>query len=183
MTTEKLPRLLPIIIAALLLAGCATTWNEHQRATLTAASVQKPTVKRDAYHNPDATKSPGMANSIPNMTGGGLIPALIGSAIDAGVTASQQRHFEASAGRYFDQIKTITAAAPLDELKQEMELRLKADEFFSTRLTAQAANQFTVEVQRFGLVRAPRRAERRYEIVLRDRLPGSSGARRWGYFD
>ncbi len=179
MITKNTVCFISIITASLLSGGCATTWSEQQRMKLTAVSVQEPTAAKDAYHKPDATLSPGMATAIPVATGGGLIPSLIGSAIDASVKASQQKHFEESAVNYFAPLKAIAADAPLSEVKQEVESCLKSDGFFSSRLTAQAANNFNIQVTRFGLVRSSDATKENmklcYEIVCRIRLKLGDG--------
>jgi hypothetical protein len=155
MNILDLRRALTTLVVSLLVAGCATTVNDRQRATLTAVSVGVPTTKEDAYHNPEAKRSPGMANTIPAVTGGGLVPALLGSAIDASVTSSQQKRFEKTGSQYFDRIKAMAAEPPITDLQQEAQARLKADEFFGERVVAQGGNIFSLEITRFGLVRAP----------------------------
>lgn len=136
-------------------SGCASTWSTEQKASIKTVMVEQPTAAKDAYHVPDATKSPGMANSIPAATGGGLIPALIGSAIDASVTSKQQKAFVASSGKYFDQIRVSASEPPLAAIKAELEKRLKADEFFAQKVADTAEDRFSLTITSHGLVRSP----------------------------
>lgn len=146
---------LALLTVCAFVSGCASTWSTEQKASIKTVMVQTPTATKDSYHAPDATKSPGMSSSIPMATGGGLIPALIGSAIDASVTAKQQKSFVASSGQYFEQIRTAAAEPPLSTLKAELEKRLKADEFFGQKMADTSEDRFTLSITSHGLVRSP----------------------------
>lgn len=143
-----------LMLAALLTGGCASALNESQLDRLESVTLVPPTAAKDAYHKPDATKSPGMANLVPLAAAGGFIPALVGGAIDKGVMITQQKDFEQSAAKYFEQIKPAASTLPLTPIERQFRNRLKADPFFGPRYDEHSRNTFYVEVTKLGLIRA-----------------------------
>ena len=138
----------------ILASGCSTTLTEGQKAQLTEVSLGRVAAVGSAYHSPDATKSPGMANAVPAATGGGLIPALIGSAIDAGVKSKQRGDYSDLYGEFSLRIDSIYSGSPEEALKTKLESYLKEDAFFSSRLVESAASVFEVTIEEMGFVRA-----------------------------
>ena len=141
--------------ALLFSSGCATTWNEKQLSKLSSVTVGVPSLAENAHHVPDAKDSPGYADSIPAVTGGGLIPALLGSAIDAAVTAKQQRQFEEEDGQHFEALRAAFTQSPGDELHKAMKQWLASDPFFGSRLAENAPAAVSMDVIRYGLAKSP----------------------------
>jgi len=142
-------------LLALVFSGCATTWSDTQKAKLTSVAVAQPTVAKDAYQKPDATVSPGMANTIPQITGGGLIPSLVGSVIDATVTAKQQKKFESTNAQYFDGLAKLMGTPPAPQVEETLKAALAEHPFFGSRLAEKSKVEFTTEVLHYGLEKSP----------------------------
>ncbi|HEX2101379.1 MAG TPA: hypothetical protein VHF69_11975 [Candidatus Synoicihabitans sp.] len=174
-----MPRLVFVVatvLATVLLNGCATTWSDGQRRQLTAVRLAA-----NAYHDPDVKNSPGMSNAIPQMTGGGLIPSLIGSAIDAHVTAKQQREFEAANGDCLPDLKEAFNVTPEAEVHRALNDTLTGHPFFGTRLVEEAKAGFAVEILRYGLARSPASSgadiRLRVRIIVKIRLADAKGGK------
>jgi hypothetical protein len=99
---------------------------------------------------------------VPTATGGGLIPALIGSAIDAGVTAYQAKQFKKQYGKSIEQVNTEVPRAIGDALRASAVTALKKDEFFGPRLRTDSSNQFGGELLSYGLQRYDRKDDVTY---------------------
>jgi hypothetical protein len=137
-----------------MLSGCATGWSEAEKAKLSQVMVAPATVAKDCYQKPDATVSPGMANSIPVATGGGLIPALVGSAIDAAVMSKQQREFESTQAKYFPDLAKLFTVPPAAEVAEGIKRALGKQDFFASRVAEQAPAVFKTEIVRYGLMKS-----------------------------
>lgn len=141
--------------AAMLLPGCSTTWSTEQRTRLTHVVLTGATVADHAYQKPDAKESPRMAEKIPQATMGGLIPALIGSAIDKSVTSHQQQKFEASDSTYFAALEKAFGPVPTTEIDAAFRQVLQHHRFFSSRISDQGGAVFSVRIVRYGLNKSP----------------------------
>lgn len=138
----------------LLASGCSTAWSKKDKEQLTAVSVAPTSVAKDAYQKPDATNSPGMNEAIPRATMGGLIPSLIGSAIDASVMAKQQKKFEETNLQYFDALQKAMATPPAAAVTAALKQGLGQHDFFRTRMVEQSTTTFTAEILHYGLQKA-----------------------------
>ena len=142
---------------ALLISSCGNRLTEQQKASLTQVMVSRPAVESTDLKPADGTESPGASNSVPMATGGGIIPALIGTAIDAGVTAHQSAEFKKQYGAQLEEVQAAIPRNPGDDLRQRAAKALKKDAFFGTRMVeAGAANRFDGELVQYGLVRYAR---------------------------
>lgn len=137
-----------------LASGCATGWSSAQKAKLSSIAITQPAIAPSSYHKPDVSLAPGYSESIPAATGGGLIPALIGSAMDSHVTARQQSEFEQSSGFRFGQIQEKCSEFPAEELQNFVTQAMRRDAFFRARLSAEGRAKLSVSVTRHGLVRS-----------------------------
>lgn len=167
-----------ISIAFLVFAsGCKTTWSDADRASLSQVGVAPLGSKPNAYHKPDPTLSPGMATAIPVATGGGLIPALVGSAIDAKVKSNQRKAFEVTAAQHFGAIESMASSDPAELLRVQVERMLVLDEFFGSRFKKDAPTRFTINIERHGFVRSLYATKEAmtlvYEIVAHVELSGA----------
>ena len=151
---NRLATLSTLLLGALLAGGCASALNEDQLSRIESVALVPPTAAKDAYHKPDATKSPGMASIVPMAAAGAFIPALVGGAIDAGVMSIQQKNFEQSGAKYFEPIKPAAAFVPLQAIERQFRTRLKTDPFFGPRYDEHSHNVMAVEVIKLGLIRA-----------------------------
>lgn len=142
---------------ALVLASCGNRLTEAQKASLTQVMVSRPVVEATDLKPADGTDSPGASNGVPMATGGGIIPALIGSAIDAGVTAHQSSEFKKQYGAQLEEVQAAIPRNPGDDLRKRAASALKKDAFFGPRMVeAGAANRFDGELVQYGLVRYAR---------------------------
>lgn len=144
-----------LLFAAVGLTGCSTAWNSAQREKLAHVAIAPTIGSPDAYTKPSAKDSPGMARMIPQATGGGLIPSLLGSAIDGAVTAHQQSKFEDKAAVYFEPLKKAFGDVPTAEIDAALLETLKMQPFFAPRLAKDAPAKFSVKIISYGLNKSP----------------------------
>jgi hypothetical protein len=144
-----------VLFSVIALTGCSTVWSPSQTAKLAHIATTPATVAPNAYEKPSAKDSPHMSRSIPQATGGGLIPSLLGSAIDGAVTAHQQSKFEKTAAEHFEALKTEFGDAPSAEVNAALIETLQADPFFGPRLAKEAPAKFTVTINSYGLAKSP----------------------------
>lgn len=150
-------RLLPALLPSILLASCASKLSEAQKSSLTQVMVNRPAVEATDLKPADGTDSPNASTAVPIATGGGLIPALIGSAIDAGVTAHQANEFKKQYGAQLDQVQAQIPRNPGPDLRDRAAKVLKKDKFFGSRLVESGApNRFDGDLVSYGLVRYDR---------------------------
>lgn len=121
---------------------------------LSSVALVRAEMKADAYHEPDGTDTPGMGSSLPTATGGGILPALIGSAIDAGVSKVQQSKFENANGHYAEAAKRNIPTGLDKRLTEKLEIGLRKDAFFRTRLRKDGAGKILPTVIRYGYARS-----------------------------
>lgn len=144
-------------LSALLLASCANKLSEAQKSSLSQVMVNRPVVEASDLKPADGTDSPNASSAVPMATGGGLIPALIGTAIDAGVTAHQASEFKKQYGAQLDQVQAQIPRNPGPDLRERAGKVLKKDEFFGSRLVESGApNRFDGDLVSYGLVRYDR---------------------------
>lgn len=145
-----------------LASSCSTALTEAQKKSLTTVSISKPHVEVSDFKPVDGTDSPNAATTVPIITGGGLIPALIGSAIDAGVTSYQAKQFKEQYGKTIEQVNAEVPRAIGDALRARAVTVLKKDEFFASRLRSNSPNQFGGELLSYGLERFDRKDDVTY---------------------
>ncbi|MBX3737532.1 MAG: hypothetical protein KF715_12615 [Candidatus Didemnitutus sp.] len=168
---QRLLGCLALSVAATVFSGCATTWSEGQKAKLASIAVEPPSAPAGTYQKPDATDSPGMAQGIPQFTGGGLLPALIGSAIDASVTSKQQKKFESKDGHTFPALAEALAQVPTTQLGEALRSALAKHEFFGSRVSDRGRARISTEIVRYGFQKSPL-SKSEDDILLRVRLTG-----------
>jgi hypothetical protein len=149
-------RFIVLLIAASiswLAAGCASTGlTATQRAKFEKVALEPARTSSDAYQKPDPARSPDMARKIPQYTLGGLIPLLIGKAIDEASRASQREKFE---GKHPNAVKEAAArlsASPGDAITTQLRGALGERSFFRDRLSPSAETKMAIAVTRYGLV-------------------------------
>ena len=166
-----------LIISGIALTGC-TTLTEKQKEMLTTVSIRPHEAIENAFHDPDGTASPNAGESVPAATGGGLIPALIGSAIDKGVTSSQRKSFNEDNQQYFEEVNRTTPKDVVQQLQARATKVLKEDSFFGPRLTEGSDNYFDGEILDYGLKRAHKTDGKIYlgaSLSIKVWLMGSDG--------
>jgi hypothetical protein len=146
---------LVVPVVALALASCAH-WSDAQKAKLSTVALREPVVKADALKPVDGTESPEASSKVPMATGGGALPALIGLAIDAGVTSYQSNQFQK---QYGTQLEQVNAAAPRSlgkKLRARTATLLQRDSFFGSRMRDQSPSAFQLDVLSYGFKRLHR---------------------------
>jgi hypothetical protein len=146
-------RLLTLPAIALAFSSCSQNWSEAQKSQLSTVSVSEPSVKAGAMKDASGIDSPNAATTVPMATGGGLIPALIGVAIDAGVTAHQRSQFEKQYGQQLGKVNASVPKTVDKKLRASAEKMLRGDEFFGPRLKNDSPNRFSAELTSYGLER------------------------------
>lgn len=148
------------IPAALLLAGllgsCGNqAWTDAQKDSLSAVTLRQTATAAEAYHEPDATNPPGASSSVPMATGGGAIPALIGLAIDAGVSKAQQSKFDKTDGHYADGSKRNIPGDLSQRFSSRLERSLKKNPFFKDRMKSGAEASIQSTIVSYGYKMVP----------------------------
>lgn len=135
--------------------GCASTATppEARRKELADVALVAPRIAPGAYHAPDATQSPDMASKVPRFTGGGLLPVLLGAAIDAHVTAEQQAAFDASHAPLLPLVNERARALSTEDIGRAISEGVQRCRYLKAIATARSKNVLTGTVVRYGLVR------------------------------
>ncbi|WP_193214988.1 hypothetical protein [Luteolibacter marinus] len=167
-----------LAVSTLLFCNCSSTLSEKQKAAITQVTVAKPAVGPEDFQPASGTQSPGAANGVPMATGGGALPALIGLAIDAGVTAHQASEFKKQYGAQLDEVNAAARRDIGEALRERGSKVVKNDPFFGPKLATSAPYRFDGELVRYGLVRFSRSDDQTYlgaEIVCNVWLADASG--------
>ncbi len=162
--SAKIPlRLLLLSAACLALTNCAATrLTDAQKQSITSVSVAEPAVETNDFHAADGTDSPNASSSVPTATGGGIIPALLGAAIDSGVTAYQGAQFRK---QYGEKLASVDAVVPRTigvDLRKRAAVVLKKDAFFGPKMMSQSDTKFDGELLNYGLTRSYRKDDQTY---------------------
>jgi len=102
----------------------------------------------DAYQDPKGA-APGTMNSVAGATGGGLIGALIGSAVEA----TQNNMFEGREGEKFAKLKSASPKNISGSVDREVKKAFKGNPFFSSKIKGQSANTVTSKITGYSLAR------------------------------
>lgn len=149
-------KLISILTLFIVLPSCSSTLSEARKASIGGVVVQPSTTDPKARKAVVGSKSPGTANSIPTVTGGGALPALLGHLIDGAVTSAQSSNFKK---QYAQQLTVLEQQVPANLNKQMTETTIKvvaSNAFFGPRLNKQPDHQFTMKVNSFGFTRVNR---------------------------
>ena len=139
--------------AALILAGCVSSSPTvaTRRARVPEFAVLSVVVASDAYQAPDAKWSPNLQSTLPKYTGGGLLPVIVGAAVDKHVTAQQQKKFEESQAASLPTINERASQPPSAVVKGAVLSALRANGFFAQRMREDSKNTLEIRILHFGL--------------------------------
>jgi hypothetical protein len=177
MTSTPL-RLLALPAIAFIFSSCSQNWTEAQKSQLSTVALSQPSVTAGAMKQASGIDSPNAATSVPMATGGGLIPALIGTAIDAGVTAHQRNQFDKQYGQQLGKVNANVPKTVEKKLRASAEKMLRSDEFFGPRLKNDSPNRFSGELTSYGLERFHRTNDETHlgaSVTVLVRLNDASG--------
>ena len=146
-------RILALPVIAFAFSSCSQDWSEAQKSQLSTVALSQPSVRAGAMKNASGIDSPNASTTVPVATGGGALPALIGMAIDAGVTAHQSSQFEKQYGHQLGQVNASVPRTLEKKLRASAEKMLRNDEFFGPRLKNDSPNRFSGELVTYGLER------------------------------
>lgn len=149
---KSLPGFLKLaaLLAVGMMASCAPQgWTEAQKASVTPVSLKSVRIAEGAYHEPDGTDSPGLKKKMPP----GLVPLLIGAAIDAGVEQSQQSSFNKSYGSHSAGARRNIPSGLDQRLSEKLKAQMKRHAFFGSRLKDDAAASIQPAIVKYGYVR------------------------------
>lgn len=143
-----------VLLLSGLLGSCGPQrWTEAQKANLSAVSLRQTGVAPKAYHEPDAANPPGASGSVPAATGGGAIPALIGLAVDAGVSKVQQSKFDKTEGHHASASQRNIPGDLAPRFSGKLERSLKKNHFFKDRLKQGATASIQPTLLSYGYKR------------------------------
>lgn len=137
------------------LASCSGPWSEEQKNALSTVSIVPPTHADDSRKGSNVVEQSTGGSMGAAAVGGGLIPALIGIAVDASITAHRKGEFEEEHGSIEDAAAAMDKSVPSDigkRLRDKLTTELKDDSFFGPRLRPTSPNRFDGELYSYGLV-------------------------------
>lgn len=138
---------LAAIVPLVFLASCATTFTPAQREALSTVAIAPTVVKSDAYAEPYGGDRQAAA-AVPQATGGGIIPALIGESI----AATQDSMFRGNKKALFSSIQANTPqVGPI--FTGKLSDGVKSELFFKSRVRATSPNTITSTITSYRLVR------------------------------
>ncbi|MGB1131371.1 MAG: hypothetical protein ACPG4K_15060 [Haloferula sp.] len=135
--------------------SCSGPWSEEQKNALTTVSITPPTHAENSRKGSNVVEKSTAGSMGAAAMGGGLIPALVGVAIDASVTAHRKSEFEEKHGTIEDAAAAMDKSVPSDigmRLRNKLTVQLKNDAFFGPRLRKTSPNRFDGELYTYGLV-------------------------------
>lgn len=150
-------------LVSVALVSCSGALSEKQKAAITSISVTDHEELKGAKKAVNGGKSPGAADSLPMVTGGGALPALLGSAIDAGVVSVQKSNFKKQYASEIERLNAVAYPKIADAIEEKGISVLKRDDFFGPKWTDQAgAHYFDGEITTYGLQRRERKKGETY---------------------
>ena len=152
-----------ILSAALLCSACAHTTVETRREKVPEFSISAAQVDPLAYQVPDAkwAREPSnVSEKIIKYTGGGLVPALIGVAIDSHAQkedqkaqGEQQRKFEESQAAVLPILNERASRPPKIAVDAAVASAVKGNRFLAQKMHADAKDVLEIKITRFGLAK------------------------------
>lgn len=150
-----------VVVASL--SSCSQKLTEKQKLAITSIAVADHEELKGSKKMVNGGKSPGAAKSLPMATGGGMLPALLGEAIDAGVVAVQKNNFKKQYGDSLDRLNAFALPKISDALEKRGVSVLKRDAFFGDKWSDTAgAHYFDGEITSYGLQRRERKSGNTY---------------------
>jgi len=139
------------LILTFVLTGCSTKLSQAQQDEIKTVTVITPIMEdqKNLIINPSA-KNPGVQDSI-GMAGGGLIPSLIGAAIDAGIRSYKKGSFEEKYPEESKFVSTIKIENIEENVKKEITAALKNDDFFANKLRDNGQYQVKTKIHSYEL--------------------------------
>ena len=135
--------------------SCSGPWSEEQKNALSTVSITPPAHAEDSRKGSNVVEQSTGGSTGAIAVGGGLIPALIGVAVDAGINAHRKGEFEERHGSIEDAAAAMDKSVPNDigkRLRDKMTAQLKNDASFGPRLRPTSPNRFDGELYSYGLV-------------------------------
>ena len=150
-------------IAVLTFTSCSHSLTEKQKAAITSIGVADHDVLKGAKKAVNGSKPLGVAQAITGASGGGILPALFGEAIDAGVVAVQKNSFQKQYGSDVERLNAIAYPKLVDAIEKRGVSVLQRDAFFGPKWTDKAGEHyFDGEITSYGLQRRHRDADETY---------------------
>jgi len=143
----------PLVVLGI--AGCASPSStvESRRAKIPEFALSPALTAPDAYHTPDAKWSSDVQSTILKYTGGGLIPALVGSAVDKHILNEQQARFDESQAAALPAINERASRPPAAVVENAVRSAARANGFLATKIRDQAKCVLEIKIVRFGLAK------------------------------
>lgn len=149
--------LFSIAILLLALTGCSstTTLTPVQVSALEESklSIGAVTQADNAVKAPNPTTEPGYNSAVPAGTGGGLIPALIGAAIDSSIKADQRKNFDEKYSEYFEAVDKNTPEDLSNALNDKLADAVTSNEFFAPLIVEESRIKLNTTITAYGLNR------------------------------
>lgn len=149
------------LLAGLSLAGCASSSStvETRRAKVPEFAFSPALIAANAYHVPDAKWSSDVQSTITKYTGGGLIPALVGAAVDNHILTEQQKRFDQSQAASLSVINEPARNPPVAVVENAVMRAVRANEFLAKKIREKAKCAFETKIVRFGLAKRNKEEE------------------------
>jgi hypothetical protein len=148
-------------LAVLIIAGCASAppSAEERRAKVPEFSFSSLHVSPGAYHVPDAKWTSDVQSQIVKYTGGGLVPALVGAAIDNHNLSEQQRKFEEAQAPLLPILNEKASSPPSAAVEKAVIDTVTANSFLAQKVRSTSARTLEIRLIRFGLAKKNKQDE------------------------
>lgn len=143
------------LLATLIIAGCASSSStpEARRGKVPEFAFSPVLVASNAYHPPDAKWSSDVQSTITKYTGGGLIPALVGAAVDKHILSEQQEKFDKGQAPLLATINERASIPPSEVVEKAVMNAMMSNGFLATKVREKAKDVLEIKIVRFGLAK------------------------------
>jgi hypothetical protein len=140
-------------VSAVFLSGCAVSASKLRTQLERVSAVEVGFTER-AYSGSDARGDSSWGTALPMVSGGGLIPALVGSAIDAAVGSSQQSEFLAENREALPLIEPVLRKDLAEVIKLEITEFARGHPHLGSNFeSSERGAEIKIEIRKFRLVR------------------------------
>jgi hypothetical protein len=150
-----------LALGILAIAGCASspTTPAERKAKVPEFALSSLQVSQGAYQPPDAKWSSDVQSQILKYTGGGLVPALVGAAIDKHNLAEQQRKFDEAQASLLTTLNEKASNPPTAAIEESVVRAVSANAFLAQKSRSTSNNKLEARLIRFGLAKRSKEDE------------------------
>ena len=150
----KTALLLSLVTSTVFLSSCATKFSAAQREALSTVAIRPTEVQSKAYSEPFGGDEAARDRAAASGAGGGMIGALVASAVANGIAGTQNSMFRDSSGKHFPAVQRHVPGNLANLVNSELTQSMKSDRFFGPRVRGSSANTVTSTITSYNLMRS-----------------------------